>query len=155
MRKASFETGVRSRLNNRKRLRILVIAHRIHDRDLSAHLLGQGNWAHVILPLVATRDQTYETDYGRWHRRKGELLQPEAEDEDDIARRKTLLVNPDFDMLYQQDCDGQARPPINADDFPTFAPGNHADLRCVVSIDAGNTDGDDASFSVIQACVGV
>jgi predicted phage terminase large subunit-like protein len=147
----TFESVVRSRLNNRKRPRILVIAHRIHDRDLSAHLLGQGNWAHVILPLVATRDQTYETDYGRWHRRKGELLQPEAEDEDEIARRKTLLVNPDFDMLYQQDCDGQARPPIKADDFPTFVPGHHADLHCVVSIDAGNTDGDDASFSVIQA----
>jgi predicted phage terminase large subunit-like protein len=146
-----FEAEVRSRLNNRKRPRILVIAHRIHDRDLSAHLLRQGDWAHVILPLVATRDQSYETDYGRWHRRKGELLRPEAEDEDDIARRKTLLVNPDFDMLYQQDCDGQARPPINADDFPTFVPGNHADLRCGVSIDAGNTDGDDASFSVIQA----
>jgi predicted phage terminase large subunit-like protein len=147
----TFESVVRSRLNNRKRPRILVIAHRIHDRDLSAHLLGQGGWAHVILPLIATRDQSYETDYGRWHRRKGELLQPEAEDEDDIARRKTLLVNPDFDMLYQQDCDGQARPPINADDFPTFVPGNHADLHCVISIDAGNTKGDDASFSVIQA----
>jgi predicted phage terminase large subunit-like protein len=147
----TFESVVRSRLNNRKRPRILVIAHRIHDRDLSAHLLSQGNWAHVVLPLVATRDQTYETDYGGWHRRKGELLQPEAEDEDEIARRKTLLVNPDFDMLYQQDCDGQARPPIKADDFPTFVPGHHADLHCVVSIDAGYTDGDDASFSVIQA----
>jgi predicted phage terminase large subunit-like protein len=32
-----------------------------------------------------------------------------------------------------------------------FVPGNHADLHCVVSIDAGNTDRDDASFSVIQA----
>ena len=145
-----FDAEVRSRLNNRKRPRILVIAHRIHDRDLSAHLLGQGDWAHVILPLVATRDQTYDTDYGRWHRRKGELLQPEAEDEDDIARRKRLLVNPDFDMLYQQDCDGQARP-INAGDFPTFVPGDHADLHCVISIDAGNTKGDDASFSVVQA----
>jgi predicted phage terminase large subunit-like protein len=148
---ATFESVVRSRLNNRKRPRILVIAHRIHDRDLSAHLLGQGNWAHVILPLVATRDQTYGTGSLRWHRRKGELLQPEAEDEDEIARRKTLLVNPDFDMLYQQDCDGQASPPINADDFPTFVPGHHADLHCIVSIDAGYTDGDDASFSVIQA----
>ena len=54
-------------------------------------------------------------------------------------------------MLYQQDCDGQARPPINADDFPTFAAGDHAHLHCVLSIDAGNSDGDEASFSVIQA----
>ena len=83
-----FDTEVRSRLNNRKTDRILVIAHRIHDRDLSAHLLKEGKWAHVTLPLEATRDQTYETRYGKWHRRKGELLRPEAEDEDDIARLK-------------------------------------------------------------------
>ena len=146
-----FDTVVKSRLNNRKTGRIIVIAHRISDKDLSSHLLAHGKWEHVALPLMATRDQTYETDYGLWHRRKGELLRPDAEDEDDIAQLKKTLVNPDFDMLYQQDCDGQARLPITEDHFPTFAPDDLAHLPCVLSIDAGTTDGDDASFSVIQA----
>jgi predicted phage terminase large subunit-like protein len=146
-----FDTVVKSRLNNRKTGRMLIVAHRISDKDLSGHLLEQGNWEHVALPMIATRDQTYETDYGLWHRRKGELLRPDAEDEDDIAQLKKTLCNPDFDMLYQQDCDGQARPPINPDDFLTFAPGNYAHLHCVLSIDAGTTNDDNASCSVIQA----
>ena len=146
-----FDTVVKNCLNNRKTGRLIVIAHRISDKDLSSHLLAQGKWEHVALPLIATRDQTYETDYGLWHRRKGELLRPDAEDEDDIAQLKKTLVNPDFDMLFQQDCDGQARPPITAEHFPTFAPGNYAHLPRVLSIEPGMTDEDDASFSVIQA----
>ena len=66
-------------------------------------------------------------------------------------RPKDLLVNPDFELLYQQDCSGQARPPIDATDFQTFTSGSYAHLHCVLSIDAGTTDEDDASFSVIQA----
>ena len=146
-----FDAVVKSRLNNRKTGRILVVAHRISDKDLSSHLLAQGKWEHVALPLIATRDETYDTEYGLWHRRKGELLRPDAEDEDDIAQFKKTLVNPDFDMLYQQDCDGQARLPITEDHFPTFVPDDLAYLPYVLSIDAGTTAGDDASFSVIQA----
>jgi predicted phage terminase large subunit-like protein len=145
-----FNTVIRSRLNNRKTGRILVIAHRISDRDLSAHLLAQGKWDHLALPFIATRDETYKTAYTRWHRRKGELLRPDAEDEDDIAQLRKTLVNPDFEMLFQQDCDRQARLPIRADYFLTFTPGDFAHLPCVLSIDTGTTDGDDVSFTVIQ-----
>ena len=119
--------------------------------DLSAHLLAQGKWQHVALPLVAIRDETYDTDYGVWHRREGEILRPDAEDEDDIAHFRKTLVNPDFELLYQQDCSGQGRLPIAATHFPTFTSGSYAHLHCVLSIDAGTTDEDDASFSVIQA----
>ena len=54
-------------------------------------------------------------------------------------------------MLYQQDCDGRARAPIAAHHFPTFAPDNLMHLHRVLSVDAGTSDSDDASFSVIQA----
>ena len=120
------------------------------DMDLSAHLLAQGKWQHVALPLIAIRDETYDTDYGVWHRRKGELLRPDAEDEDDIAQLKKTLVNPDFHLLYQQDCDGQGRLAIAATHFPTFTSGSYARLHCVLSVDPGTTDEDDASFSAIQ-----
>ena len=146
-----FNTVIKSRLNNRKTGRILVIAHEISERDLSAHLLVQGKWDHVALPLIAMRDETYKTKYGLWRRRKNELLRPDAEDEDDIAHLKKTLVNPDFDMLYQRDYDGQAKPPITPDHFPTFARGDHAHLPCMLSVDPGYTDGDEASCSVIQA----
>ena len=42
-----FNTVVLSRLNNRKTGRVLVVAHRVHERDLSAHLLQKKKWKHV------------------------------------------------------------------------------------------------------------
>src|SRR5580700_7757979 len=66
----SFSTVLLSRLDNRKNGRVLVVAHRVHERDLSAYLLRKKKWEHVGLPLVATKDQTYETTSGTWSRRK-------------------------------------------------------------------------------------
>ena len=63
-------------LNDRKNGRVLVIAHRVNERDLSAHLIGRRKWRHVALPLIATNDQTYKTTKGLWHRKRGEFLRP-------------------------------------------------------------------------------
>jgi phage terminase large subunit-like protein len=145
-----FDTVIMSRLNNRKKGRVIVIAHRIHDMDLSAHLLAGGGWTHVVLPVIATRDQTYDTTYGPWHRRKGTLLQPEADDVDQIEKLRGKLVNPAFDLLYQQDVDGQALPSITADNFPTYSPDDIHNLPHVISVDGGTDKGDRRSFSVIQ-----
>ena len=145
-----FDTVIMSRLNNRKKGRVIVIAHRIHDMDLSAHLLAGGGWTHVVLPVIATRDQTYDTAYGPWHRRKGTLLQPDADDVDQIEKLRGKLVNPAFDLLYQQDVDGQALPSITADNFPTYSPDDIHNLPHVISVDAATDEGDRRSFSVIQ-----
>jgi predicted phage terminase large subunit-like protein len=144
-----FDTVVMSRLNNRKKGRVIVIAHRIHDQDLSAHLLAGGGWTHVVLPVLATHDQTYDTAYGPWHRRKGTLLQPDADDVDQIERLRDKLVNPSFDLLYQQDADLQALPSITAKHFPTYSPDDIQNLPHVISVDAGTGEGDTRSFSVI------
>jgi predicted phage terminase large subunit-like protein len=137
-------------MNNRKTGKVIVIAHRVHENDLSGHLLRQGKWRHVVLPMVAMSDAAYETDYGRWQRRKGELLRPDAFDSEDIEDLKANTHNPDFDMLYQQDADGRALPPITEDCFPTFAMPPSRDLACVMSVDAGMTSGPRNSFSAIQ-----
>ncbi|HEY1473687.1 MAG TPA: phage terminase large subunit [Pseudolabrys sp.] len=145
-----FYSAVLPRLNNPKTGRIIVIGQRIHDDDLSAHLVASGGWEHVVLPLVATRDQTYHTAYGPWHRRKGEPLRPDATDLNNIERLRARLVNPSFELLYQQDVDGQALPSITEESFPTYTRDELRNLPHYVSIDAGTDEGDDKSFSVIQ-----
>jgi hypothetical protein len=82
----SFNMVLLSRLNDRKTGRVLVVAHRVHERDLSAYLLRKKKkkWKHVVLPLVATEDQTYETASGIWRRRKGELLRPDVFGPEDL-----------------------------------------------------------------------
>ena len=145
-----FDTIIMSRLNNRKKGRVIVIAHRIHDMDLSAHLLADGGWTHVVLPLIATRDQVYDTPYDSWRRRKNTLLRPDAYDLDDVERLRTRLVNPSFDLLYQQNVDAQALPSITADNFPTYSPNDIHNLPHVISVDAATDEGDRRSFNVIQ-----
>jgi predicted phage terminase large subunit-like protein len=145
-----FNTEVMTRLNNPKKGRVIVIGHRIHDEDLSAHLVKSGGWTHVALPLIATRDQTYDTLYGPWCRRKNTLLRPDAYDWDDVERLRGRLVNPSFDLLYQQDIDGVALPSITADNFPTYSPDEIHNLPHVISVDAATDEGDRRSFSVIQ-----
>jgi predicted phage terminase large subunit-like protein len=147
----SFDTVLLSRLNDRKNGRVLVVAHRVHEHDLSAHLLQKKKWKHVLLPLVATRDQTYQTSSGDWLRRKGEVLRPDVYGSDEINELRESLFSPDFDMLYQQDCDSHALPAISACHFPNIAEAMPPSAPIVLSVDAGMTKGRKSAFSVIQA----
>jgi predicted phage terminase large subunit-like protein len=147
----AFHSALLSRLNNRKSGRVLIIAHRVNERDLSASLLQQKVWKHVVLPMVATRDQTYQTTLGDWRRRKDELLRPDAFGPEDVEELRDNCFNPDFNMLYQQDFDSQALPALSADHFPdiTELPPPYAPVA--LSVDAGMTKGRKSAFSVIQA----
>jgi predicted phage terminase large subunit-like protein len=144
-----FEGLVLSRLNNRKTGKVIVIAHRVHEDDLSGHLLPQGKWNHVVLPMVAVTDAVYETRYGPWGRRTGDLLRPDMIDPRDLKDLKADMHNPDFEMLYQQDTDGRALPPITEACFPSFEARPSGD-DCVMSVDAGMSPGSRNSFSTIQ-----
>ena len=115
-----FNTVVMSRLNNRKTGRVLIVAHRVHESDLSAHLRQKKGWKHVVLAMEATEDQTYETTSGKWFRRKGELLRPDAFDAEHIDEFRLNCFNPSFDLLYQQDIDSRALPAISGDHFPKY-----------------------------------
>jgi predicted phage terminase large subunit-like protein len=147
---AKFNTALLTRHNDRKRGRVLVIAHRVHERDLSASLQRKKKWKFVVLPMQATRDQTYETSSGIWRRRKGELLRPDAFDPEDLDELRLNTINPTFDMLYQQDCDAQALPAFRADHFPMIAELLPPSAPIVLSVDAGTADGRKNAFSVIQ-----
>ncbi len=141
-----FNKNVKSRLNSQRTGGILLVAHRVADGDLTSHLLARGDWEHVVLPLVATRNQTFKANGVVWRRRKGELLRADFADEKTVAELKETQFN--YDWLYQQDCDGQALPSITAKHFPIAVPETYADLPRVLSIDPGSSDGKHASFSV-------
>jgi predicted phage terminase large subunit-like protein len=145
----SFSTVLLSRLNDRKAGRVLVIAHRVHERDLSAYLLQRKNWKHVLLPLVATKTQSYETTSGNWVRHKGELLRPNEFGPEELDDLRANSFQPDFEMLYQQDCDLQALPTITAEHFPTIRELMPPTAPVVLSVDAGMTKRDTSAFSVI------
>ena len=145
-----FHSMVVRRLNNRKRGRIMVIGHRVHEEDLSADLLESGGWTHLALPIIAPKDQSYKTAYGCWNRRKGELLRPDADDIDDIERLPGRLVNPPFELLYQQDVEAQSLPALTAEHFPSYDEDAIRNLPHFLSVDPGTDEGAERSHSVVQ-----
>ena len=146
-----FDTLISSRLNNPKEGQLIIIAHRLHECDLSGHVLGQGGWHHIALPLIAPRKKTYELGHDRWERKKDELLRPDVFTSKDIDRLRANTVNPDFETFYQQSAEQGAQLRIKREHFPTVTTRHFRDGPVVLSVDAGQRRGPNSSFSVIQA----
>ena len=59
-------------------------------------------------------------------------------------------MNPSFELLYQQDVEGESLPALTAEHFPSYHGDEIAGLPHFISIDPGTDEGDGRSFSVIQ-----
>jgi hypothetical protein len=114
-----FDGEILTRLNNPKRGRVLVIAHRVNEEDLSGHLLEQGGWEHLQLPLIAMRRRSYKLPGGVWIREKGELLRPDAFTSRDIELLQAAR-RPGFETVQQQNPGGTRLLRIKSENFGTF-----------------------------------
>jgi predicted phage terminase large subunit-like protein len=75
-----FSTTVLSRLDDKQKGAIIVVAQRLHEDDLPGRLLTEGGWHHLDLPAIAQEDQEVPIGPDAVHRRrKGEALHPERE----------------------------------------------------------------------------
>jgi predicted phage terminase large subunit-like protein len=144
-----FDTVIMSRLDDPSTGRVLIVAHRLHPNDLSGHVLGSGDWFHIALSFLAPNDREYDLGGRIWHRKKGELLRPDAFSEADVNRLKEI-INPDFEALYQQFLGELTSIRIRASDFGTFT-FDPPDGNVIISVDPGHRPGPDYSYTVMQA----
>jgi len=56
----AYESMLASGLDNPARGAVIVVHQRLHENDLTGHLLPQGNWHHLCLPLVAEATTTFQ-----------------------------------------------------------------------------------------------
>jgi hypothetical protein len=127
------------------------LPHRLNDNDLSAHVRKQGDWRHVVLPLIATRKKSYDLGYDTWVRKPAELLRPGSYTAKKLKQLQMNTINPDFELLYQQGRGGGARMTIRAEHFGTIDTRTMPALPVILSIDPGQRAGANNSYSVIQA----
>jgi predicted phage terminase large subunit-like protein len=146
-----FDSLIMSRLNDPKTGRVVIIAHRLNDNDLSAHVRKQGGWRHVVLPLIATRKTSYGLGYDTWLRKRGELLRPGSYTAKRLTQLKMNTINPDFELFYQQARGGGTRMTIRAEHFGTIDTRTMPALPVILSIDPGQRAGANNSYGVIQA----
>jgi predicted phage terminase large subunit-like protein len=143
-----FDSVVMSRLNNPKTGKVVIIAHRLHQEDLSGHVLKRGGWRHLCLPLIAPRKKSFELGSYTWHRKKGSLLRPAAFGKREL---KAKQASADFETLYQQSPGGSRSIKIKREYFREFAPEVISSLPIVLSVEPGHRGGAGRSYSVIQA----
>lgn len=99
-----------SRLNDKATGKIIVVMQRLHQDDLTGHLLELGEQFKVIkLPVIATVDESWVVKNrisGKTRvitRAKGELLHPDRENMDVVMGIKNSMGENAFAAQYQQE----------------------------------------------------
>ncbi len=147
----TFDSEILTRLDNPKKGAIVIVAHRLAEGDLPGHVLPQGGWKYIRLPLIAPRSRVYKIDDVVWNRQRGELLRPDAFTVKNIEALR-LSKHPGFETLQQQNPAARDRLRIRADHFGEFAPKLlPRDKATVLSIDPGQKGGVKNSFGVVLA----
>jgi predicted phage terminase large subunit-like protein len=101
-----FDHTLYSRLNDKRRGRIILIMQRLHEDDLVGHVLGVEPWKVIRFPAIAEEDETHviQTPYGTRHfqRRAGEALHPEREPLEVLKHVREAQGEYNFAGQYQQ-----------------------------------------------------
>ena len=97
-----YDNTFSSRLNDKKNGAIIVVMQRLHENDLSGHLLKKGGWFHLNLPVIFEEDYNLKIGNFRKNIKKGELLFEKREGLDEIERIKRDMGSYVFNCQYQQ-----------------------------------------------------
>jgi predicted phage terminase large subunit-like protein len=98
-----YDETLHSRLNDKRRDRIVSIQQRLHPADFTAHLLKKESFEHLCLPSIAEVPEDIPLYNGRsWTRRPGDLLSPERESQKVLDQIKAEIGNFAFQAQYQQ-----------------------------------------------------
>lgn len=150
-----FEQTFSTRLNDKKKGVIIVIMQRLHENDLTGHLLQKSGWEHLCLPLVAEKDEVLEKGEFKKSRIIGEMLHPERIGEADIPNIISDVGSYAYAGQYQQ------RPaPIGGGEFRKewinyYDKIDHTSLNNYILVDPANSKSKHSDYtSVIVLGVG-
>ena len=99
-----FDSTVMSRLDDPATAAVVLVMQRVHEDDLSGHLLEKGGWSLLRLPAIATEAEEIGLGRGRLHRRApGALLEPGRLTLEQLEEARRHLGSHLFEAQYQQD----------------------------------------------------
>lgn len=107
LRKSALEAYDRTfttRLDDKKKGKILIVMQRLHEGDLSGHVLAQGGWEHLCLPAITEKTETYTYPTSRRTKtvQAGEALHETREPLELLEKQKANLGSYAFSGQYQQ-----------------------------------------------------
>jgi hypothetical protein len=149
-----FDHTLYSRLNDTQSGAIVLIMHRLHEDDLTGHVLAQEDWEMVRLPAIAEDDETYafetELGYHSFMRRRGEALHPERQPLATLDRIRRTIGEYNFAGQYQKAPSPQGGRMIKGAWFRSYAVNERPDNfdRVVQSWDTASKATELSDFSV-------
>lgn len=101
--KRYFDSTLYPRLDSKRDGKIIVVMQRLHEADLTGHLLEQGGWDLLKLPSIATEYERIPLVGGKSHERHpGELLQPAWEPRHVLDEVRKRMGSTAFEAQFQQ-----------------------------------------------------
>ncbi len=99
-----FDQTLTTRLDNKKNGAIVVVMQRLHEEDLTGHLLEQKDWTHLCLPVLAEKKTIYSFPISNKTKQlnQNEPLFIERENYDELQKQKRALGSIAFAAQYQQ-----------------------------------------------------
>lgn len=99
-----FTNTFERRLDDKKDGGIVVVMQRLHDKDLTGHLLEQGGWTHLKVEAECTKRTVYSLPISGKEivREEGQIMWPERESKTDLEKAKKNM-GPGYGAQMQQD----------------------------------------------------
>lgn len=144
----TFDTMIASRLDNQVQGAIVVVQQRLHENDLSGHLLNKGGWMHVSIPLIAEEATSLQIGNYLWLRKPGGLLLPSLWPQEVVARVRADMGEAAFSAQYQQNPSASIGELIKPSDIQKFDELPVAANRRILSWDTAVKTGSNSSYSV-------
>ena len=145
--KENYENMIASRIDDPARSAIIIVHQRLHEDDLTGHLLPQGVWRHISLPLVAEEEVTYAIGSRLWRRKIGEALLPglyPPPEIDKIRARGPMI----FAAQYQQNPTASIGELLRPEHIRYFDDQPPDARRITISVDTATKTTESASYTV-------
>lgn len=150
----AFDQAWTTRLNNKKTGSIIIVMQRLHEKDLTGHLLERNaGYFHLKIPQIESERKIYSFPIsGRQKIRKpGELLQRSRDGEAEIAQAKVDLGSYGFAGQQQQDPAPAEGGMIKNKWWKFYKQLPDKLDEIIISMDTSFTDTDSSDYCAIQA----
>jgi predicted phage terminase large subunit-like protein len=99
-----WDQAMSTRLNDPKTGARIVVMQRVHDRDLAGHLIEQGGYVHLNLPMEYELESVTYTGFGKADPRTepGELLAPDRVGPEEVVDLRVRLGSRAYAGQFQQ-----------------------------------------------------
>ena len=144
-----FDQAFMTRLNDKKKGCVIVIMQRLHENDLTGHLLRKGGWEHLCLPLIATQDEHFTIGGQTFERKEGELLHPERMGETEVQSEKVAIGSYAFAGQYQQTPNPEGGGEFRKEWLQYYDKIDHTAMNKYIFIDPANSKGKKSDYTAI------